>query len=124
MFDLYPAEARDPLLALIREKEQAEREAATAVRDALGEFIGRVESRRRSASGGVCAGADARAQATVAANAVRKVDRLIVVALDPGHGGEDPGAIGPADCAKRTWCWRWRCNCATASMPNPACAPC
>ena len=23
------------------------------------------------------------------------VDRLIVVALDPGHGGEDPGAIGP-----------------------------
>jgi N-acetylmuramoyl-L-alanine amidase len=25
-----------------------------------------------------------------------KVDRLIIVALDPGHGGEDPGAIGPA----------------------------
>lgn len=24
-----------------------------------------------------------------------KVDRLIIVALDPGHGGEDPGAIGP-----------------------------
>ena len=23
-------------------------------------------------------------------------DRLIIVALDPGHGGEDPGAIGPA----------------------------
>ncbi len=25
-----------------------------------------------------------------------KVDRLLVVALDPGHGGEDPGAIGPS----------------------------
>ena len=25
----------------------------------------------------------------------RQTDRLIVVALDPGHGGEDPGAIGP-----------------------------
>jgi N-acetylmuramoyl-L-alanine amidase len=25
----------------------------------------------------------------------RKVNRLIIVALDPGHGGEDPGAIGP-----------------------------
>jgi N-acetylmuramoyl-L-alanine amidase len=26
----------------------------------------------------------------------RRTDRLIVIALDPGHGGEDPGAIGPA----------------------------
>jgi N-acetylmuramoyl-L-alanine amidase len=25
-----------------------------------------------------------------------RTDRLIVIALDPGHGGEDPGAIGPA----------------------------
>jgi N-acetylmuramoyl-L-alanine amidase len=24
-----------------------------------------------------------------------KVDRLVIVALDPGHGGEDPGAVGP-----------------------------
>ena len=24
-----------------------------------------------------------------------RTDRLIIVALDPGHGGEDPGAIGP-----------------------------
>jgi N-acetylmuramoyl-L-alanine amidase len=24
------------------------------------------------------------------------VDRLIIVALDPGHGGEDPGAVGPS----------------------------
>jgi N-acetylmuramoyl-L-alanine amidase len=26
---------------------------------------------------------------------LERTDRLIVVALDPGHGGEDPGAIGP-----------------------------
>ena len=26
---------------------------------------------------------------------MRRTDRLIIVALDPGHGGEDPGAIGP-----------------------------
>ena len=24
-----------------------------------------------------------------------KTDRLVIVALDPGHGGEDPGAVGP-----------------------------
>ena len=26
----------------------------------------------------------------------KRVDRLIIVALDPGHGGEDPGAVGPS----------------------------
>lgn len=25
----------------------------------------------------------------------RRTDRLIIIALDPGHGGEDPGAVGP-----------------------------
>jgi N-acetylmuramoyl-L-alanine amidase len=28
--------------------------------------------------------------------AVSRTDRLIIIALDPGHGGEDSGAIGPA----------------------------
>ena len=27
--------------------------------------------------------------------AASRTDRLIIIALDPGHGGEDPGAIGP-----------------------------
>ncbi len=31
-----------------------------------------------------------------AADSTASTDRLIIVALDPGHGGEDPGAIGPA----------------------------
>jgi N-acetylmuramoyl-L-alanine amidase len=30
-----------------------------------------------------------------AVQAGRATERLIIVALDPGHGGEDPGAIGP-----------------------------
>jgi len=33
------------------------------------------------------------APATTAASG--RTDRLIIIALDPGHGGEDPGAIGP-----------------------------
>jgi N-acetylmuramoyl-L-alanine amidase len=31
----------------------------------------------------------------ITANERQQVSRLIIVALDPGHGGEDPGAIGP-----------------------------
>jgi N-acetylmuramoyl-L-alanine amidase len=38
--------------------------------------------------------AAARGGTSTAATASR-TDRIIIVALDPGHGGEDPGAIGP-----------------------------
>src|SRR4249920_1263805 len=42
VFDLHPTHERDPLLELIRDKEEAEQKAAQAVQDALGEFIGRM----------------------------------------------------------------------------------
>jgi N-acetylmuramoyl-L-alanine amidase len=116
LFDLYPTEARDPLLALIREKESSERAAAQAVQDALGEFIGKVEVDKPPADAAhkppppavlppqlpappVAAASAPRAAeepAEIAPGLKRRVDRLIVVALDPGHGGEDPGAIGPS----------------------------
>ena len=116
LFDLYPTEARDPLLALIREKEASERAAAQAVQDALGEFIGRVEVDKPPADAAhkppppavlppqlpappVAAASAPRVAeeaAEIAPGLKRRVDRLIVVALDPGHGGEDPGAIGPS----------------------------
>ena len=128
VFDLYPLKTQDPLLALLRNKDQAEQAAAQSVQDALGEFIGKIPSgasapvvpgtniangesaiasapRLATTDSGKAAmrGADTSAmdiQAPFNARPLtpeekRKFDRLLVIAIDPGHGGEDPGAIGP-----------------------------
>ena len=111
VFDLYPQQERDPLLALIQEKEQAEDRAAQAVQDALGELIGRIDKAgpapRPAAPAplakpdGAASAPDLQTPAPAPAPmppqiSQAKLDRLIVIALDPGHGGEDPGAIGPS----------------------------
>jgi N-acetylmuramoyl-L-alanine amidase len=115
VFDLHPTEERDPLLALIREKATAEQQAAEAVQDALGEFLGQlgrpavpgtgaeppVAAAPRASEPAVAAAPPADSAApplpgAVAPRGSTKFDRLIIVALDPGHGGEDPGAIGPS----------------------------
>jgi N-acetylmuramoyl-L-alanine amidase len=104
VFDLYPAQERDPLLALILEREKAE-QAAQAVQDALGDFIGKIKPSAPASAPSVppVAVAAASAAAVTPTPAPTKppprkgssVDRLVVVAIDPGHGGEDPGAVGP-----------------------------
>ena len=137
VFDLYPTEASDPLLALIRDREQASAQAARQVQDALGEFIGRIDKTPpRPAPPGLPphpgapaipepgaalppqgAPPSAAPSAPAASSSAppplhtakppnvpaalppdeqRQIDRLVVVAIDPGHGGEDPGAIGPS----------------------------
>ncbi|UCH16580.1 MAG: N-acetylmuramoyl-L-alanine amidase [Burkholderiales bacterium] len=94
VFDLYPTEERDPLLALIREKETAEQQAASSIQDALGQFIGGIDKPARAGSRPTPSKSPAPA-AKAPATAQSRIDRLIIVAIDPGHGGEDPGAIGP-----------------------------
>ncbi|HVO05661.1 MAG TPA: N-acetylmuramoyl-L-alanine amidase [Burkholderiaceae bacterium] len=102
VFDLYPLQERDPLLEIVREKDLADRRAEQAVRDSLGELIGRIE--RPASAPAVPAPAIAKAPAPSppaappppSSRARREVERLIIVAIDPGHGGEDPGAIGPS----------------------------
>ena len=101
VFDLYPTTAPDPLLALIRDKEAAEQRAAAAVKDALGELMGRVDKpllppAPRASAPAVQTPAPTTPPPPPPHLAQSKIDRLIVVALDPGHGGEDPGAIGPS----------------------------
>lgn len=105
VFDLYPTVPPDPLMALIREKEEAERRAQAALNDALGEFIGRIGQAGAAppATPPVAAApptpapnAPVTRRSEVDGTARSRMDRLIIVALDPGHGGEDPGAIGPA----------------------------
>ena len=112
VFDLYPTHERDPLLALISDKGEAGEQAAQSVRDALGEFIGQVDRPATAAAPDKSASAatPSPAASTVAsgkgaasaprteppASSAGRVNRLVIVALDPGHGGEDPGAIGPS----------------------------
>ncbi|MBV2235164.1 MAG: N-acetylmuramoyl-L-alanine amidase [Sterolibacterium sp.] len=77
VFDLYPAEPVDPLLAMLEGINDNTAGAPAAIKentalkldDALRkEPLGKVDK--------------------------PLVDRLVTVVIDPGHGGEDPGAIG------------------------------
>ncbi|MES2241977.1 MAG: N-acetylmuramoyl-L-alanine amidase [Pseudomonadota bacterium] len=113
VFDLYPTQVLDPLEALIAERLK-DKPDPVAAPDAISELLARQTTRPPAAPPGPApaapaAGADKNqaagsippvAQApsdSVGAGAAgrNKTDRLIIVALDPGHGGEDPGAIGP-----------------------------
>jgi N-acetylmuramoyl-L-alanine amidase len=125
VFDLYPAVAEDPLETLIAERlsEKPPPAAKAPGADPLDELIARhsgPELRPSPPPGqikplpdpntstvrppsptlphGTLAGTApdaAPAPAKRQAEAPQRTDRLIIVALDPGHGGEDPGAIGP-----------------------------
>lgn len=85
VIDLYPLEPPDPLLALIQKSSPMD--AAAGERpDAPGAVV--------SAPEPPAVEVPARSSATGKKNAQPKVNRLYTIALDPGHGGEDPGAVG------------------------------
>jgi N-acetylmuramoyl-L-alanine amidase len=123
VLDLYPSKEVDPLEALITErlKESTQKFEATkaantgiASADPLGDLIAQKNAKKPTSStttipNNVASQAantpavdrsklekDIRSAGISSTIAPSKTDRLIIVALDPGHGGEDPGAIGPA----------------------------
>jgi N-acetylmuramoyl-L-alanine amidase len=104
VFDLYPTQVVDPLEALIAERLTDT--PAPPPADPLGELIARHHApspagptapTSAATSGVVTTGAThhVKKQHDSKAAAAATTDRLIIIALDPGHGGEDPGAIGP-----------------------------
>jgi N-acetylmuramoyl-L-alanine amidase len=111
VLDLYPLKVADPLEVLIaqRLKEQAPTTPpsstasapAKSMTDPLGDLIARQDATKSGASYAGTAGAGGTNSLQGAnpsaddALAPTATDRLIIIALDPGHGGEDPGAIGP-----------------------------
>jgi N-acetylmuramoyl-L-alanine amidase len=88
--DLYPAQPPDPLLALLEKAEISEqfggeaeeKPAAAAKSEATTEQPGATRSDR------------APGHAKGKGDEKLAVSRLVTVVLDPGHGGEDPGAVG------------------------------
>ncbi len=96
VFDLYPTQTVDPLEALIAERMKESAPARPNV-DPLGDLIARQGQKPPPpavvASAAKPAASDTRTYMSAPPPAA--TDRLIIIALDPGHGGEDPGAIGP-----------------------------
>jgi N-acetylmuramoyl-L-alanine amidase len=84
--DLYPAVAIDPLDALIASIKKPSASSAAAA-DPLGDLIASKSYSKPVPD-----------QPSLPANPLPtgSTDRLIIIAIDAGHGGEDPGAIGPA----------------------------
>lgn len=99
VLDVYPSNPPDPLLSLLDRKEpspatvESRTESRTASRpegrsEPRSESV--AENRRETKS--EPAPAEQKAASRSQGRAV--VDRLVTITLDPGHGGEDPGAIG------------------------------
>ncbi len=117
VLDLYPTQVADPLEALIAERladkpqgqphldktlppesAPASGPVSAAAPDPLGELIARQTGRPASSTAKLpvaSTSAAGKPAPDMALPPAGKTDRLIIVALDPGHGGEDPGAIGP-----------------------------
>jgi N-acetylmuramoyl-L-alanine amidase len=104
VLDLHPRVEADPMVALAQEHNtppaaaRRAESAASAINDALEDLIQKIERPPQPVSPPAATppvAAASRPAPEPKTPAAAAMDRLIVIALDPGHGGEDPGAIGP-----------------------------
>jgi len=91
VFDLYPTTPPDPLMELV--KSSARKEAALAKSNEEVDLIAQFAHKKDAPKAPTAPVAQAIPEAKEAP-APAKYKRLITIAIDPGHGGEDPGAIG------------------------------
>ena len=102
VLDLYPTEPFDPLLALIEKKAPEDTTPPTTTFPAdsgpvVSSGPGSDMPSLPKGDGGRTAdpkSAGARDNANRTARSKPDISRLITIAIDPGHGGEDPGAVG------------------------------
>ena len=119
VLDLYPAQPVNPLQTLLKEKTEdapsmptipgiprplADLKQQPLADDPIGDPIGDLISdplgtliaqQFKKAADTSTTQLAQKENLPVTSPSKKKTDRLIIVALDPGHGGEDPGAIGP-----------------------------
>lgn len=92
VFDLYPANPVDPITALIEKGEWHKDDALSAAMAGSSKNESSVGKADSKAGDKAVTGSDKVMPDEKRAN--NSQIRMITIALDPGHGGEDPGAIG------------------------------
>ncbi|MBU3622119.1 N-acetylmuramoyl-L-alanine amidase [Polynucleobacter sp. AP-Latsch-80-C2] len=92
VFDLYPSTPPDPLMELVKSSSRKETALAKSNEevDLIAQFAAKKDLPKTPAAPPVAQAIPDIKEAPAPA----KYKRLITIAIDPGHGGEDPGAIG------------------------------
>jgi N-acetylmuramoyl-L-alanine amidase len=97
VLDVYPKTPMDPLLALLQEQSQSDYPLASEeIKVMPPEKADDKRAERAEARGA------GNPDKPPVANPKGKVNRLVTIALDPGHGGEDPGAVGRGGNREKT----------------------
>ncbi|HSD37858.1 MAG TPA: N-acetylmuramoyl-L-alanine amidase [Rhodocyclaceae bacterium] len=99
VLDLYPTQPVDPLLALIEKSSPENAAAGNDNPDLARNEPAKAEQPKLEVTRQTIEITPDKRTETITKG---KVTRLITIALDPGHGGEDPGAVGQAGTYEKT----------------------